>query len=198
MSHRIKKLFAVTGGLVSLSARSARTPEDMAESVRERLMALTRAHELTRPGLMGDGKAASRDTTLHALIRTVFAPYVDSTSKGRERIVLNGPDLPIGANAVTSLSLVLHELATNAAKYGALSSPDGVVHLDCSLDPDALLLRWREVDGPRLQGEPDDEGFGGLLTRRIIRDQFGGELSKAWHPDGLTIELSVPAKHLSG
>ncbi|MGH6843887.1 MAG: PAS domain S-box protein, partial [Methylocella sp.] len=126
MSHRVKNLFAVASGLVTLSARSARTPADMAQAVRERLGALARAHGLTRPGLVdGDGRP-SQDTTLHALVQTIFAPYVDPKRiKGHGFYIVTGPSLPVGGNAVTSIALVMHELATNAAKYGALSSPGG-------------------------------------------------------------------------
>ena len=97
MSHRVKNLFSVTSSLVTLSARSARTPQDMETAVRERLAALTRAQELTRPGLIGTGDEAVQETTLHALIGTIFAPYVNRRSKGHEGIILIGPDVPIGA-----------------------------------------------------------------------------------------------------
>jgi PAS domain S-box-containing protein len=197
MSHRIKNLFAVTSGLVSLSARSARTIKEMAESIQERLGALTRAHALTRPGLLGAGESLDQKTTLHTLIHTLFAPYVTDRSKGLEGIVLTGPDLPIGETAITSIALVLHELATNAAKYGALSRPGGVVHIDCSTNDDKLLLTWKELGGPALAGEPDGEGFGGLLTRRVINEQFGGELSRDWQADGLNVRLSLPLSRLS-
>ncbi len=84
MSHRVKNLFAITSSLVTLSARSARTPRDMADAVQERLAALNRAHELTRPGLTG--LPGSREaTTLHELVRTIFAPYID---KRAERMLL--------------------------------------------------------------------------------------------------------------
>ena len=80
MSHRVKNLFAVTGSLVTLSARSARTPADMAAAVRDRLAALTRAHELTRPGLTGDKVEAGQATTLHALVHTDLRALSNSTS----------------------------------------------------------------------------------------------------------------------
>jgi PAS domain S-box-containing protein len=194
MSHRVKNLFAVTSGLVSVSARSARTPREMAAAVQERLAALTRAQELTRPGLTGTGDTTGPNTTLHALIDTIFAPYI---SKGREGIVLTGPNLPIGEKAVTSVALVLHELATNAAKYGALSSPGGVVYLDCSLENDELQLTWKEHGGPSLNGTPVTEGFGSTLTRRIVIQQFGGRLSHDWKPDGLVVHISVPVQRLN-
>ena len=196
MSHRVKNLFAVTGSLVTLSARSARTPADMAAAVRDRLAALTRAHELTRPGLTGDKVDTSHATTLHALVHTIFAPYRTRESNGRKGVVLNGIDVPIGGNAVTNLALLLHELATNAAKYGALATEAGTVQIDCSMDNGALLLIWTERGGPAIDGQPDNEGFGGVLSRRIVSSHFGGEMSKEWTREGLVVRLSVPADRL--
>jgi two-component system, chemotaxis family, CheB/CheR fusion protein len=196
MSHRVKNLFAVTSGLVSMSARSARTPREMATAVQARLSALTRAHELTRPGLIGAGSETAGVPTLHALIRTIFAPYVDQCSKGRDGVVLTGADLPIGSTAVTGIALVLHELATNAAKYGALSSPGGVVHVDCSVENDELLMAWTERGGPPIDALPTDEGFGSTLVRRLVTGQFSGRLSNDWEPQGLVVRMSMRIKRL--
>jgi PAS domain S-box-containing protein len=197
MSHRVKNLFAVTSGLVTLSARSARTPADLAEAVRERLGALARAHGLTRPGLLNGGEKPGEDTTLHALVQTIFAPYVDHRVKGRGFFIITGPCLPIGGNAVTSIALVMHELATNAAKYGALSSPGGYIHIDWSVKEDQLLLIWKEHGGPSLDGPAEHEGFGSSLVRRLVTGQFEGQLSYDWKPKGLIIRLSVPVERLT-
>jgi PAS domain S-box-containing protein len=195
MRHRVKNLFAVASGLVTLSARSADTPKNMAKAVRDRLDALTRAHELTRPGLIDTAEKSSRDTTLHALVRAIFAPYDDP--KGHERVIVNGSDVPIGEGAVTSLAMLLHEFATNAAKYGALASPSGCVRIECSAEKDELALTWNERGGPPVRGEPEGEGFGSLLAQRIVSGQFGGRLSRDWKPEGLTMHLSVPMENLT-
>jgi PAS domain S-box-containing protein len=197
MSHRVKNLFSVANSLVTLSARSARTPQDMAMAVRERLAALTRAQELTRPGLTGTVDEAVQERTLHALIDTIFAPYVKRRSNHQQSMVLVGPDVSIGANAITNVALVLHEMATNAAKYGALSAPGGTVHIDCSLANDELSLTWKERGGPALDGPPDAEGFGSMLARRIVIDHFGGRISNDWERDGLVVHLSVPVERLN-
>jgi len=198
MSHRVKNLFAVTCGLVTLSARSARTPADMAEAVRERLGALARAHGLTRPGLInGDGKPC-QNTSLHALVQTILAPYVDPEHfEDHGFFLITGPCLPISGNAVTSIALIMHELATNAAKYGALSSHGGHVRIDWSVKRDELLLTWKEHGGPSLDGPAENEGFGNSLVRRLVTGQFGGKLSYDWNPEGLIIRLSMPVKHLT-
>lgn len=194
MSHRVKNLFAVTSGMVTLSARSAATPMDMANAVRERIGALTRAHELTRPGLTGTGDDARQDTTLHALIRAIFAPYIDGTDG--EGLMLTGCDVPIGGNAITNTALVLHEFATNAAKYGALSSPGGAVHIDCSLAGSELMLIWTERGGPPIEKSPEGEGFGAVLTRRIIASHLDGRFLSEWKREGLMMRIALPVERL--
>jgi two-component sensor histidine kinase len=169
----------------------------MAKAVGERLDALTRAHEFTRPGLIDAGLKINRDTTLHALVRTIFCPYVDpERSKDRDCVIVNGPDVPIDGNAVTSFALILHEFATNAVKYGALASPAGCVQIDGVEEKDEFLLTWKEHGGPPVIRQPEAEGFGSLLANRIVKGQFGGQISRDWNPEGLVIYLSVPLEHL--
>jgi PAS domain S-box-containing protein len=197
MSHRVKNLFAVTGSLVTLSARRAASPADMASAVNDRLAALTRAHELTRPGMIFEQPSESRDSTLHALIRTIFSPYARTgLSNEPECVMILGRDLRISGNAVTSLALFFHELATNAAKHGALSSPLGVVNIHCNIENDQLSLTWKEQGGPSIDGQPDNSGFGGMLTRRVITGQFGGRMDEDWQPEGLVVRIRLPTDRL--
>jgi len=81
-----------------------------------------------------------------------------------------------------SIALLLHEIATNAAKYGALSSPNGRVDVHWSVEKDELLLAWRERGGPPLGGLPDTEGFGSLLARLTVTGQLAGKISRDWNP----------------
>jgi len=127
MGHRIRNLFAPASGAVALSDRFAPTPQDMADTVRSRLDALARAHDLTLPTLADAADPAETRATLHALIRTIVSPYGDVQRGGGERVTILGPDVPISGGAVATFALLLHEFATNAAKYGALSSPSGHV-----------------------------------------------------------------------
>ena len=123
MNHRVNNLLTLAGGIVTLSARSAKSPKDLAEQVRTRLGAIARAHELMLPGLTGrPSETSKRGTTLAALIRTIVSPYFDMDQGKQLRIVAAGPDLSIGESSITSWALLLHEFATNAVKYGALSS----------------------------------------------------------------------------
>jgi PAS domain S-box-containing protein len=195
MRHRISNLFSITNALVGMSARSARTPQEMAAALQERLVALSRAHGLTRPSLINTETNVGGQTMLSGLIRLIFAPFTAEASNP-ERLILTGCDLPISERAITNVALVLHELATNAAKYGSLSAATGVVHIDCALAGDDLTMTWREQGGPSITGDPNREGFGGRLAHQIVVHQFGGKLFKEWNPGGLLVQLTLPLKHL--
>jgi PAS domain S-box-containing protein len=196
MRHRVNNLFLITNAIVSLSARSAKTPADMARAVQGRLTALTRAHELTRPGLIDPAGKLGSEASLHALISAIFEPYVDEEAEVPARVVIKGCDFTISESAVTNVALVLHELATNAAKYGALSAEGGVVRVDCARDDATLRIVWREAGGPPLGEPPSEEGFGSVLTRQVLVNQFRGKIERAWQSDGLVIEMEIPLHHV--
>jgi PAS domain S-box-containing protein len=197
MGHRVTNVLAVANGLVALSARTASDPKTMAKAIQERLTAFTRAHELTRPGLMGAISSEGQRSTLHTLIHTIVAPYADfGEMADRSCVVVEGEDIAIGGSSVTGLALVLHEFTTNAAKYGALSSPAGSVRLTCAQADGNLLLTWMENGGPHIEGPPQKEGFGSVLARRTVGSQFGGDLSYDWAPDGLLIHVRLPLNRL--
>ncbi|NTI30938.1 PAS domain S-box protein, partial [Rhizobium rhizogenes] len=122
MDHRVKNLFSLASSVVSLSARAATTPGELASAVSARLNALARAHALTVPRTSGAASRNEQATTLHALIQTIVAPYDITTDSRQSRAIVTGPDIAISGSAVTSFALLLHEFATNAAKYGALST----------------------------------------------------------------------------
>ena len=197
MRHRINNLFAVTNSLVTISARSSKTPKEMETAVKERLAALSRAQQLTRPGLIQEELEIREQATLKGLIKAIFAPYGAADSKAPERIIVTGCDEDIDDRAVTSAALLLHELATNATKYGALSASTGVVHIDCSSKEHWLAINWEERGGPPVKGPPDREGFGGRLARQIVVNQFGGRFFIEWKPSGLSIRIEIPREHLS-
>ena len=192
MSHRVKNLFALSGSIVGLSARSATSVHNLAESTRERLSALARAHSLTF--LHGsEGAAAPSPTTLQSLVRTIVAPFDEPDDP---RIVLSGIDARVSAAAVTSLALLLHEFATNATKYGALSSATGRVKIVFAEEADAIVVHWIERGGPRVTAPKGSEGFGGVLSRIAVANQLGGEIARDWKPEGLAIRLSIPRSRL--
>lgn len=170
----------------------------MARQIQARLAALTRAHDLTRPGLIDAETTLGEPMSFHALVRAIFAPFLESEiSKKAERLTIEGPDFPIAEKSVTGLALLIHELATNAVKCGCLSSPSGSVRLELSVTDGQLAARWVETGGPVINGAPQREGFGSVLARRIVTGQFGGQLLYDWKPEGLVVSLSVPVERVT-
>jgi two-component sensor histidine kinase len=197
MSHRVKNAFTVVNGILAISARYSK-PQSLVQDMRDRLAALARAHDLTRPGLLAF-EWSHRPTTIHALIEAIFAPYVNTGSlNGLERVCVTGPDLPIQQQSITGLALLLYELATNAVKCGSLSAPSGSVQIDLSVTNGSFQMEWTERGGPKLTQRPNHEGFGTSLVRRIVVDQFGGEVSYDWELDGLIVRLDMPSERLVG
>jgi len=194
MDHRVKNLFNLASGLVALSARSGKSPQDLVSSIQDRLAALARAHSLAASSAVA-GAGPQAGTTLHALVRTITSPY-ETEGDSAMRVTLSGPDLPLGGGPMTSLALLLHEFATNAAKYGAFSTDSGRVDVSCRQHDDRLELLWAERGGPRLGQPPTTDGFGGRITRSTIENQFGGSLSYDWRPEGLVIRMVVPRSRL--
>jgi PAS domain S-box-containing protein len=192
MSHRVKNLFAVASGLVSMTARSAKTPKDMADALRGRLGALSRAHELVRSALGGD-EGASEATTLENLVQSVLSPY----ATGGDRLQVAGPPVPVGTNTVTNLALVLHELAANAAKYGSLSDSQGRLAIRWEIEGDEVRLAWDETGGPALAGAPGAEGFGSQLARRTVTGQLGGTMEPDWRAEGLRLAMTLSLERLA-
>src|ERR1700734_447302 len=191
MSHRVKNLFALSGSIVGLSARLAKSPHELAESTRARLSALARAHALTFSDGFGD--TAHQPTTLQSLIRTIVAPFDEPE---HPRIAVWGIDAGVSGSAVTSLALLLHEFATNAAKYGALSIAAGSVKVVFAEEGDAIVIYWAEHGGPPVAAPNGGLGFGDVLSRIAVSDQLGGEIVRDWDPGGLAIRLSLPRSRL--
>ncbi|MGM4878038.1 PAS domain-containing protein [Bradyrhizobium sp. 956_D2_N1_5] len=191
--HRVKNIFANFHSMITLSVRSAGSPKEMAHALRGRLDALLRAKDLVRPGIMGT-EHESEQTTMDTLVRTVLQPYEDGSP---DRIVLSGPDVPVGAKAVTGLALVLHETATNAVKYGALSRPDGSIHVTWAASGDDFRLDWDESGGPEINVKPHARGFGSILTERSVTGELGGRIEHDWRRNGLRLKLSIPLKRLA-
>jgi two-component sensor histidine kinase len=196
MRHRINNLFLVINALVGLSAQSAKTPLEMAKAIQGRLSALNRAHELTRPGLIDPGGRPNQQASLKEIVSAIFEPYLDKDSANPDRVAFNGTDLEIGERNVTNVALVLHELATNSAKYGSLSKANGAVQLSSAVESGSLQLTWKEVGGPEVTGPSDQQGFGSVLTRQIIGNHFSGKLDQLWEKSGLVVKLEIPLSQL--
>jgi PAS domain S-box-containing protein len=192
LSHRIKNIFAVVGSLISMSARQSPEHRDFASRIRQRIGALGRAHEFVRPH-SEESRRPGIDTTLHALVAEILAPY---PAYDAGRIEISGEDEPVDDRSATPLALLIHELATNATKYGSLSNETGRVQIGTHLDNRQFLLEWVEIGGPPVAAEPEKVGFGTTLTEISIRDQLGGSLAREWAEEGLRVIVRVPCENL--
>lgn len=192
MSHRVKNLLSIATGLTSITARKASTVADMAGELTQRLTSLGRAHDLVRPLAGHQGKAA----LLGDLISILLAPYdVDAAFAGRIRVSV--PRMGVGEHSATSFAMVIHELATNSVKYGALSCDDGVLDISSTADGPFLNIIWAETGGPKLAHQPELEGFGSKLINRSVAGQLGGELLYDWQASGLVVTIKVRTDRLS-
>ncbi len=194
LSHRIKNIFAVVSALVALSARQFPEARAFAGSLRTRINALARAHEFVRPHTESSRPSVG-SMTLHAFFEALFSPYAGAD--GKARVIISGDDAVFDDQSATSVALLFHELATNAAKYGALSVEAGQVTLDTRQEGDRFMLIWQERGGPRLIGEPSRIGFGSSLATLSVEGQLGGSLERIWAPKGLTVVADLPATALS-
>lgn len=185
VDHRAKNVLAVVQSVVRLT--QADDPKAFREVVEARIAALARAHAL----LAGRGwRPADLRTLLEAELSFRGAP---------DAIRLDGPPVAISATAAQPISMVMHELATNAAKHGALSVPDGRVEVRWRLDcagagsgGGTLSLRWTEMGGPPVRGAPERRGFGSRVIEGTMRGQLGGTIARHWEPDGLVVEVALP------
>jgi len=187
INHRIKNLFSLTAGLISLSARPATSVAQLVADLRSRMGALARAHELTLPDFNGTFQTSSA-TTISALLKAIVAPHEHAEGP---YVMVCGSDAPLNGSALTSLALLLHELTTNAAKYGALSNPEGNLTIDVSVIDEHLELKWVEHGVRSQEGMPDREGFGTKLEQAALLG-LGGSMMRDWRSEGLAISLKIP------
>jgi len=192
MSHRVKNLIAIAAALTTMTSRSSETKEDMARELTHRLTALGRAHDLVRP-VPGQIETAA---LLGDLLSVLLTPYDDlGAFSGRIRISV--PRMAIGETAATNLALVLHELATNSVKHGALSVDSGLLDVACLVEGGVASLVWTERGGPPVRPPGEAKGFGSGLLARITKHHFAGTVDYDWAPEGLVATLRIPAERLS-
>jgi two-component sensor histidine kinase len=186
MGHRIKNIFTLADGIVRLSASSAVSKEDLAAKVIGRLHALADAHALVRRRF---DQMHWEGADLGEILNRVLLPH------GVRRSVVRGPALAVGERATNKLALLFYELATNAAKYGALSVEQGAVEVEWEADDKDLRLRWREVGGPTTK-PPDKQGYGVRLVSATTQ-QLAGAIEYDWRPEGLIARLRLPIASLA-
>lgn len=184
LDHRMKNLLSIVGSLVAISAASAASVEDFQESLTGRLKALAATQGALRSG-------EPHSATLGELLLTELAQY--RTREGAN-VVIEGPPIPVGRKAAQLLALTVHELATNAAKYGALSVDGGRVTVTYAFDDQdgegPLVLEWKESGGPPVR-PPIRHGFGTRLIKKVVARALRAEVAIDYRPDGLLCRLIV-------
>jgi PAS domain S-box-containing protein len=177
--HRAKNILATVQATVRLSQSD--TPEGLKHAIEGRIQALANVHRLF---------VESRwvGAEIQSLVKEELAAYSQDKEK---RVQIDGPKLLLEPNAAQAIAVTLHELATNAAKYGALSVPGGHVQVEWSREPNGrLVLRWTEKDGPPVK-PPTRKGFGMRAIEGMIRGQLKGEMRFDWRAAGLACEISM-------
>ncbi|MFB0612169.1 sensor histidine kinase [Aurantiacibacter poecillastricola] len=182
LSHRIKNIFAVVIGLATLKARKAPEHQPFAQELTRVLQSLGRAHEFVRPN------AGPMQDSLTGLLEALFIPY--GTEGEAPRVRVSGVDAAIGPSAATPLALVFHELATNSAKYGALSTDDGHIDLVAREESETIELTWTEHGSPP-SSELVENGFGSRLIDMSMKGQLQGSWERRFEDEGLVVELTM-------
>jgi PAS domain S-box-containing protein len=186
LNHRVKNTLATVQSIASQTLRSTTTPAQFKEAFEGRLLALSKTHNLLT-------RKSWREANLHDIAEQELAPYRRTSD---ERIAIAGPSIDLPARHAINLGLVLHELVTNAAKYGALSTPLGRLDLIWTVvhtpdRPAQLRIHWTETGGPRVE-IPKRQGFGSRLIRRSIEGELAGYIVLNFAPNGLSYDISVP------
>ena len=176
--HRSKNLLATVQATVRLS--QSETPDGLKRAIEGRIQSLANVHSLFV-------KTRWIGADLSTIATQELAPY---SEKNQRRVRIDGPPVLLEPDVAQTIAITLHELATNAAKYGALAVPDGQVELKWSHDADGRLhLRWTELNGPKVQ-EPTHKGFGGRIIEQMIA-QRAGTTHFDWRADGLVCEITL-------
>jgi len=186
LNHRVKNTLATVQAIAAQSLRPEREGTEARQAFESRLFALSRAHDvLTQESWQTAG--------LRNIVETAIEPY--GGADGR-RFVITGPDVRLPPHSALAFAMALQELATNAAKYGALSVPGGEVSIDWRLEPAAvsralLHFRWRETRGPPVL-PPKRRGFGSRLIERTLAGDTNGQVEISYDPSGVRLELTMP------
>jgi PAS domain S-box-containing protein len=185
LNHRVKNTLATVQSIAAQTFRSGGDPRELLRAFEGRLFALSRAHDQL-------ARECWEMADLHATLEGIFAPY--GTGE-KERVRLIGEPVRLTPQAGVAFAMVLHELATNAAKYGALSQPDGTVEVKWSVSnsglPPRLMMVWQETGGPPVT-PPKRAGFGSRFVDRAVCQELNGKTERAYDSGGLRCSIEVP------
>ncbi|MGQ7794637.1 chemotaxis protein CheB [Faunimonas sp. B44] len=184
LNHRIKNVMATVQAIASQTLSSATSLEEARATFGSRLVALGKSHDLL-----------TRENWAGADLRNIVSDTLEPHSGRSNRFRIDGPPLWLAPSAALSIAMALHELATNAAKYGALTTDDGKIGLSWQLVGDGndrrLSLKWTEVGGPPVM-PPTRKGFGSRMVQRVLAAELGGKVSVAYEPSGVVCTIDAP------
>lgn len=184
LHHRVKNTLAIVSAITSQSLKTANSLEEASKTIGDRLQALGTAQDLL-----------IRERWTGAGCRTLIESAVKAfQSKSLDQFEIRGENIAISAGPAMSLSMVIHELCTNATKYGALSVPGGRVSIEWTVsddDPKRFVLHWKESGGPPVR-EPSRKSFGSRLIEQALPGQLKGEARLRFDPGGLSCEVNIP------
>jgi two-component sensor histidine kinase len=186
LTHRSKNLLSVIQAMARQTARHAGTVETFLDRFGQRLQALAASHDLLV-------RASWHGASLSELVRSQLGHHLD---REEPQVTMAGPALLLKPEAAQGVGLALHELATNAAKYGALSVPGGRVTIRWRVLPSGIEIVWSESGGPPVE-EPKWRGFGSHLIEQNLARSLEAEISLAFPPEGVRCHMTIPASHLA-
>ena len=186
LAHRIKDVCSIISSLLTLRTRGKPELAEFSAEMDQAIRALAKAQDFVMP------IRPRQDQQLLSLLELLLSPYRKAND---EVVTIVGASPRIGPRSATPLALIVHELATNATKYGALSAPGGTVDVKVAEAEGDIVIEWRENGGPEVT-EPAKEGFGTRLLKTTIENQLGGNLLRTWQAAGLSCTITVPKSHL--
>jgi two-component sensor histidine kinase len=185
LHHRVKNTLATVQALVGATARSAKSVDEFYHAFVARIVALAHTHTMLTEDYW-------QTASLGEILNAELGPY---RSKSEDRVSLDGPDIHMQADLAVPLGMAIHELSTNAAKYGSLSVPEGKLQVRWDVREQGsarkLILNWSEIGGPPVE-KPSRHGFGSTLIRRVLTTQCKADIQYDFEPDGIHFRLEAP------
>ena len=187
LDHRVKNALATVAAIIAQTQEGRRSLPDFVAALDGRIQSLAKTHELL-------SRSHWAGVSLHDIVQRELAPYASGN------VEIDGPHVELKAEAAQAMAMVVHELATNAAKYGALSNRSGRVQLRWwwlrNGSSGWLAIEWREIDGPPVQ-MPSQTGYGMSIIRELVPFELSGKVDLALEPDGVTCRMEIPPQCIS-
>jgi len=184
LKHRVKNILALISSIAKQTSRSKTSIADYISALQQRITALGLAHELL-------SHSGTEWPNLNDLLTIELRPYLSNEFEGGKQVQLNGTEVKLNSNFIPTFILVIHELVSNAVKYGALSVPDGKIIVNWQQENGGASIHWREANGPRVY-PPQNKGFGCELIERAIPYEFGGEATLRFLSTGVEVDFWLP------